>query len=186
MQRVIECRGGDVIRVSSTGSFRAYFGKGEATFLAGPHSADLRRTSFRAPPNVDSFIVEYDADEELVTDLVQNRFEQCDPSTLFRTMEMEGPQDARDLVANEIRRLVEIQTGRLGEHETIEEANDFDMADEWFDEPFAAFGSAEIVTEEYPNQAEPVNGSSAASEAVAETPGDSEMAKDSPPPVRES
>lgn len=137
MERYVEGEPGDRVLVKSSGPFRCFYAqKGAMALFAGPPTADTRITSFKLPEGCDGLIVEYDADEEIHTTLLNpGRVEEVDPVSLVVQLEAEAPMSIRDQVVNEIARLMREQNLLSGEPETVEEANDFEVEDEWTEEP---------------------------------------------------
>lgn len=161
MRKVESVKPGDRCVISSDAPFKVYLTRdaeempftSEVLFV-GPHSADLRKTSFSVPPGYPVLEVECDADAVTSIEILPNRFAAADGTTLVSELEKDRPVPIRDLIANEIARLMSV-TGQADDPETVEEANDFDLGPEFDDEPWAVVEA----TEEYfnaPEDAEPV------------------------------
>lgn len=151
MQKIQEVQPGHRVRIRSDRPFYVYLMKGEeVTSFVGPHTADLRTTSFTVPKDTTAIMVECDADSLTTIDVVENRYLKADPTSLVQELEHEGPRDLRDIIANTIADYMR-QNGQVEtEPESIEEANDFEIAGEdWGDEPFAHAHEAMLVKEEY-------------------------------------
>lgn len=134
---------GDRVIVRSDRPFRCYLGQDAvATLFMGPHDEQAKVCSFQVPRG-DYTTCQVDCDADAMTTIdVAVRAETPDPTRLVEELEMASPTNVRDLIANEIARLMHEKFGM--EPESIEEANDFDIEDDLDD----AWESAAVLVDE--------------------------------------
>lgn len=124
---------GDRVRVTSDRPFTCYLeGPDSEMLFVGPRVADLRTTSFTVPKGYAVLTVQCEADSLTSIDIAPNRAAQMDEHSMLVALESEQPQDVKDLIANEVARLLSLRGQTHVEPETIEEAYDFDMDDDDF------------------------------------------------------
>lgn len=158
MRKVVDVTPGDRCIIRSNKPFLVYAirdGGEDATVesLVGPRSADTRKTSFNVPPGTHVIEVDCVADSQTYVDILPNRFQDLPAEGLTRQLEVDQPMSMRDLVANEIARLLHGR-GQADEVESIEEANDFDIDDfDWADEVWAHIPE---VNDEEPEPVPPI------------------------------
>lgn len=156
MQTFREVTPGDRVVIRCTGPFQVWAGTDEDMKLVGPHSADLRITSFQVQRDWKTLMVDHAADVQLDITCSQNRFSEADESTLFKQLDIGQPQSIRDVVANTVAELLSRQNGAKHEPETVEEANDFDLPEwDWADEEFANAHRLRELQAEYVEAVEP-------------------------------
>lgn len=141
MEKTQEVKTGDRVRVSSDKRFSCYLESPQMEhpmLFVGPQNADLRITSFTVPRDYSILTVHCDADSLTTIDVAPNRAAVMDEHSMLIALESDGPQDIKDLIVNEVARLLALRGQLDADHETIEEANDFDMDDDDFGiEPWA-------------------------------------------------
>lgn len=142
MQKIQEVNPGARIRVQSDKPFTCYLEKAKqnenpddpVTLFVGPLRGDLRKTSFRVPDGYGVCIVECDADSLTTIDVMPNLPQHLPAEGLVAALETDRPLPMKDVIANEIARILHAR-GEIDEDpETIEEANDFDLDDLTFDD----------------------------------------------------
>lgn len=130
MEHYIEAPEFTRVTVLVSREFSAWTAKdGVRQALAGPLQADLRKLSLVVPLGHDGIIIETHADAAVEV-LEQSRAdprEVIDPVPYAVALE-KAPMTVRDHVVNQIARYLAASAPE--EHETIEEANDFDLPDD--------------------------------------------------------
>lgn len=169
MQKVREVIEADRVTVRGDKGFACYLeGEGKERLFVGPHSADLRITSFFVPAGYSECVVECPADSLTTVDVMPNRFSEVDETSLLLELEQERPLAIKDLIANQIAQIMRMRGDLEADPESVEEANDFDMADDdWVDEPWSANPAAQLV-EEYLYPVEEPESSAPEPEVVSE------------------